>query len=232
MENKWRSILSGAGFYVTMAVCLLVIGVSGYFLLFDGEEAPAPDTAAPTETPVTAPAPEIEEPDEPPVVEAIAPKPVAEKPVMPEVEIDDTPVMAEAPRLIVSPLQGEVVTAFSVDKLVYNETLADWRTHDGVDISAEAGATVLAACSGTVAAVTEDILMGTTVTISHDGGYQTTYANLQADPAVEKGDTVSAGQIIGAVGDTAAAEAAQGPHLHFSVTKDGDAVDPDEFLNR
>ena len=42
---------------------------------------------------------------------------------------------------------------------------------------------------------------------------------------------VTAGQAIGAVGTTAAAEAAQGAHLHFSVTKDGKAVDPDAFLN-
>lgn len=233
MENKWKSILGGAGFYVTMAVCLLVVGISGYFLLFDSKETPAPETEPPAETTVTAPAPIPEEPEEPPVVETISPEPVAAPtPPMPEVVIDDTPVMAEAPRLTVSPLQGEVLTAFSVDKLVYNATLEDWRTHDGVDISAALGTTVLAACSGTVEAVTDDALMGTTVTISHDGGYQTTYANLQADPAVEKGDAVSAGQIIGAVGATAAAEAAQSPHLHFSVTKDGDAVDPDKFLNR
>lgn len=232
MENKWRSILGGAGFYVTMAVCLLVVGVSGYFLLFDSKEAPAPETESPAEAAVTAPAPIPEEPEEPPVVETISPEPAVETPPMPEAEIDDIPVIAEAPRLTVSPLQGEVLTAFSVDKLVYNATLEDWRTHDGVDISAGLGDAVLAACSGTVEAVTDDALMGTTVTISHDGGYQTTYANLQADPAVEKGDAVSAGQIIGAVGATAAAEAAQSPHLHFSVTRDGDAVDPDEFLNR
>ena len=49
---------------------------------------------------------------------------------------------------------------------------------------------------------------------------------------MEQGDTVTAGQVIGAVGTTAAAESAQGPHLHFSVTKDGDAVDPEEYLNK
>ena len=73
--------------------------------------------------------------------------------------------------------------------------------------------------------------MGTTVVIQHSGGYETTYANLQAEPAVETGDTVSAGQTIGTVGTTAAAEAAQGAHLHFSVAKDGEAVDPGAFLN-
>ena len=75
-------------------------------------------------------------------------------------------------------------------------------------------------------------MMGTTVTIGHDGGYQTVYASLQARPTVEEGDKVSAGQIIGAVGTTAKAESGQSPHLHFSVTKDGDAVDPEEFLKR
>ena len=110
-------------------------------------------------------------------------------------------------------------------------TLGDWRTHNGVDIAARQGTTVLAASAGAVLSVTDDPLMGTTVVLEHDNGYQTTYANLQAEPAVETGDTVSAGQTIGAVGTTAAAEAAQGAHLHFSVAKAGEAVDPAAFLN-
>ena len=89
---------------------------------------------------------------------------------------------------------------------------------------------MLAACAGTVVSVADDVLMGTTVVLRHDGGYETTYANLQASPPVEEGEPVSAGQVIGAVGSTAAAETAQGPHLHFAVTKDGEAVDPDAFL--
>ena len=143
---------------------------------------------------------------------------------------DDTPVIAEAPNLIVSPLEGEVVSAFSVDALVYNPTLEDWRIHDGVDISAEAGSSVLAACSGTVIAVEDDPLMGITVTLSHEEGYHTSYANLQPEVPVRPGEAVSAGQIIGAVGTSAAAEADQPPHLHFSVTQNGDVVDPDKYL--
>ena len=234
MSKKWDAIRGSAEFYITMAVCLVVIGVSGYFLLFGGvspeerleEEAPSEEAI------VTDPAPEVEVSAEEPVVETIAPEPVETPAVMPEVEIDDTPVVAEIPRQLVDPLEGEVVTAFSMEELVYNATLGDWRTHDGVDIAAEAGTSVLAASSGTVISVEEDPLMGTTVVIEHDGGYQTMYSNLQAEPSVAEGDTVSAGQIIGAVGDTAAAEAAQGPHLHFSVTCDGEPVDPQNFLNQ
>ncbi len=234
MSKKWDAIRGSAEFYITMAVCLVVIGVSGYFLLFGGvspeerleEEAPSEEAI------VTDPAPEVEVSAEEPVVETIAPETVETPAVMPEVEIDDTPVVAEIPRQLVDPLEGEVVTAFSMEELVYNATLGDWRTHDGVDIAAEAGTSVLAASSGTVISVEEDPLMGTTVVIEHDGGYQTMYSNLQAEPSVAEGDTVSAGQIIGAVGDTAAAEAAQGPHLHFSVTCDGEPVDPQSFLNQ
>ena len=99
-----------------------------------------------------------------------------------------------------------------------------------VDIAAQQGTTVLAASAGAVLSVTDDPLMGTTVVLEHDNGYQTTYANLQAKPNVEAGDPGSAGQIIGAVGTTAAAESGQ-PHLHFAVTKDGKAVDPNEYLS-
>ncbi|MCI9348648.1 MAG: peptidoglycan DD-metalloendopeptidase family protein [Oscillibacter sp.] len=243
MEKNFKSILSGGGFYAVLAVCLLAAGVGGWLMLRQdaapviedppaaaggpvletaGEEGPSvqdlyiADNEAEKETPASAP--------------AVIPEP---EPVsMPEEPVDNTPVMAEAPRLIVSPLNGEILAAFSVDELAYNPTMGDWRTHDGVDISAKPGTTVLAASSGTVSAVTDDPMMGTTVVIEHDGGYQTTYANLQDTPTVVSGDEVSAGQIIGAVGTTASAESAQSPHLHFSVSKNGTLMDPDEFLNQ
>ena len=233
MDNKkWEALRGSAGFYITLAVCLLVVGVSGWMLLSDRGKEPAVVVEDPVPE-VSAPAPEVmEEEPEPAAVETIRPQPVEETPAMPEVEVDDTPVVAQAPRLVVSPLNGQVLTAFSVDKLVYDVTMDDWRVHDGVDISAKPGTTVLAACSGTVLAVENDPMMGTTVTIAHDGGYQTTYASLQSRPTVEAGDAVSAGQIIGAVGTTAKAEFGQSPHLHFSVMKDGDVIDPEEFLKR
>lgn len=246
--NKWKSIFGSAGFYAVLALCVLAVGVGGGMALFAGRGTPAEEDPAPPDTGYTSPAAPEEtetsaEPELPALVETIAPAPEEDAkeaapeeeapetpPPMPELPVDNTPVAAEAPRLIVSPLNGEVVTAFAVDQLVYNETLGDWRTHDGIDISAVQGTTVLSASSGTVSSVTDDPLMGTTVVIRHDGGYETTYANLQARPNVEAGETVSAGQIIGAVGRTAAAESAQGPHLHFSVTKDGVPVDPNEYL--
>lgn len=233
MEGKVKQVLSGVGFYGTLAVCLAVVGVCGWILLDDGEEPTAELPVTPqaaVSQPVTVPKKAA------PAVETLKPEPVKvpepeKKPVMPEVVVDPTPVKAEAPKLIVEPLRGEVLTAFSMEELVYNATLGDWRTHNGIDIAAKAGTTVLAASSGAVLSVTDDALMGTTVVLEHDGGYETTYSNLQAKPNVEAGDTVSAGQIIGAVGTTAAAEGGA-PHLHFAVSRDGKAVDPRTYLDR
>jgi len=131
---------------------------------------------------------------------------------------------------VVSPLQGEAVAVFSMDKLQYNETTGDWRTHDGVDIAAPAGTAVSAACAGTVISVREDDLMGYTVTVEHGNGYRSSYASLQPEIRVEEGDYVSAGEVLGAVGNSSLIESGQGAHLHFAVTKDGEAMDPKEFL--
>ena len=233
MQSKWDAIKGSAGFFITMAVCLVVIGISGYYLLLDDRETtPEPQHTPPVETTAITPESEIQViEEEPETVEVLAPDPVpVSAPTMPEAEIDDTPVIAEAPRLIVTPVHGEVLMAFSMDELTYNPTMEDWRTHDGMDIEAASGTTVLAACNGTVHSVEDDAFLGTTVVVDHDGGYQTTYANLQANPPVEPGDLVSAGQILGAVGTTAVTESTQGPHLHFSVSKGGEAINPHEFL--
>ena len=231
--SKWETIKGSAGFFATMAVFLLAVGISGYFLLLDKEEKeslPAiVEEPAPAETTVSAVVEDVPEP----MVEVLTPEPVQETPPpMPEIEVDDTPVIAEAPRLIVTPVHGEVLMAFSMEELTYNPTMEDWRTHNGIDIAAASGTTVLAACHGVVLSVEDDALMGTSVVLEHDGGYQTTYANLQTMPPVEVGDFVSAGQIIGAVGATATAESAQDTHLHFSVSKDGEVVNPHEFLEK
>ena len=142
------------------------------------------------------------------------------------------PVAPVAPALIVDPLRGETVAAFSMDALQYSETMGDWRTHDGLDIAADAGTPVCAAGAGTVLDVRDDDLMGTTVVISHGDGCDTIYANLQATPTVEVGDYVTAGQVIGAVGHTALLESAEPTHLHFAVTRDGEYIDPEVYLKK
>ena len=236
MERRLKELLNGPGFYGVLALCILAVGIGGYFFLLreTPENTPQEEAdlqaAAPVENlPDYEHTPEPVDPEEPEVTLPEETVPVS----MPEetVPVSDTPVVPAEPQVVVTPLQGDVVTVFSVDQLLYNETLEDWRTHDGVDLAAAAGDAVVSACAGTVETVYEDPLMGTTVTIRHQDGYVTTYANLQTDPPVTEGEQVAAGQTVGVVGTTAVAEAAQGPHLHFAVTRDGEPVDPEAFLN-
>ena len=191
MEGNVRKVLSGVGFYGTLAVCLAIVGVCGWLLLSGGEE-PAGQTQVTPQIPVSQPVEMPEKTVEQPV-ETLKPEPAVQEAASEPPAADPAPAAAEAPRLIVEPLRGEVLTAFSMEELVYNQTLGDWRTHDGVDIAADSGAAVLAACGGTVQAVTEDPLLGTTVVLAHDDGYQTTYATLQPHPDVAAGEEVCGG---------------------------------------
>ncbi|MFR7893458.1 MAG: hypothetical protein ACLU38_04630 [Dysosmobacter sp.] len=100
MENKVKNVLSGIGFYGTLTVCLLVIGVCGWLLLQDRED-PAPQQAVTPQVPVSQP---VEMPEvRLPAVETLEPAPVPvpvppkETKELPEVEVDHTPVAAEHP---------------------------------------------------------------------------------------------------------------------------------------
>lgn len=128
------------------------------------------------------------------------------------------------------PIAGAVTFDYSGDELVYSETMHDWRTHNGIDLAADEGSDVFASAAGTVEAVTDSSMMGTTIVILHDGGIRTIYSNLLDNGHVSVGDIVAQGAIIGKVGKSAAAESAQAPHLHFEVSFNEETVDPHDFL--
>ena len=151
-------------------------------------------------------------------------------PVVQQEPVEETLKPEELLPQVCSPLDGTTVTVFSMTELLYDETMADWRTHSGIDIKAEEGDAVKTAADGVVKEVRYDDLMGVTVVITHEDGYETQYSCLQQEPPVEQGKTVKAGDIIGLVGSTASAEADVGPHLHFSVSKDGKVIDPAEYV--
>ena len=140
---------------------------------------------------------------------------------------------AEQPGTLLSrPVDGAVVQGYSMDRLAYNATTRDWRTHAGMDIAAPEGSEVRAAAEGTVLAVFTDDLLGRTVTVEHAGGWVTHYANLAEEAAVSAGDQVEAGQVLGTVGRTALAEVGSEPHLHFAVYRNNAPQDPEAFLAR
>ena len=209
-------MFGGRGYYIALALCLAAVGTIGYFALRERpvtvkQQEPAPTLdiqPAPTQ-PVVKPAP------------VVIPEPE------PQPEINEP---AELLPQVVSPLDGTTVTVFSMTELLYDTTMADWRTHDGIDVQAEEGAAGKTAAGGPGASGTEDELMGTTVVIDHEGGYSTRYSSLQKDVPVTAGQQVVAGEVIGRVGTTSAAESQMGPHLHFSVSRDGAVIDPRDYV--
>ncbi|MEG2928818.1 MAG: M23 family metallopeptidase [Oscillospiraceae bacterium] len=139
--------------------------------------------------------------------------------------VPDTPMKKEA---FLKPVEGEIYNAFSRDELVYNKSMDDWRTHNGVDIKASKDSAVRAGAAGTVSKVYSDGMLGTVVEVKSDD-YLVRYCGLGAKVLVKKGDQVDRGQALGTVGEVAL-EIAEDSHLHLEVVQGGKHIDPLEIM--
>lgn len=216
-SKGFRSFLKEKGYYIVLLLCAVAVGTSGYFLL---RPSKAPTTE---ESSLGASQNEASEATKP-----------TEKNAANVIATDGTqpPAPSSPKRLVtVRPVEGETISSFAADHLAYNETTRDWRTHEGVDLSAPLGQEVAAAAEGSVYTIYEDESLGMTVVLRHTDGYTTHYSNLAEEVKVQVGDTVSAGTVLGTVGQTAGIETATQPHLHFAVYQNNQPVDPEDFFN-
>lgn len=126
---------------------------------------------------------------------------------------------------------GEIMREFANENLVYSETLEEWITHLGVDIEAPKTTVVKAAEEGTVESIKNDPRYGLTIIVEHSKGYKTVYSNLLTTEFVAVGDKVQKGQSLGTVGNSAAFEIADEPHLHFEIIKNNEKVNPTIYIN-
>lgn len=133
----------------------------------------------------------------------------------------------EVPRLWRGPFQpprrSPTRDGFGIGR-IFNGQLRS--RHLGVDFSGRPGDSVVATNRGVVAFVGDLYFSGTTIFLEHGAGLLTAYLHLSR-ALVAPGDTVSAGQLIGLVG---ASGRVTGPHLHWSATYGGVAVDPLSLL--
>lgn len=100
------------------------------------------------------------------------------------------------------------------------------RHHEGTDISADTGATVISTAKGTVVWAGYDGDMGNIVRIDHGNGIQTWYAHLSFINVTE-GQVVDRRNVVGRVGSTGRST---GPHLHYEVHVNGIPVDSAKYL--
>ena len=102
------------------------------------------------------------------------------------------------------------------------------RMHEGLDYAAPSGTPILAAADGRVIRTGTSSSYGRFVEIQHANGVTSFYAHMSRIGA-SQGDVVVAGDTIGAVGSTGRST---GAHLHFEIRRDGQQINPENFLGQ
>lgn len=187
--------------------------------------APTP-TPAPTAEPTPTPAPE----DGSSQPNASQPQPQAsDAPPTPAPTPDPTPEPTPAPPPPSAgfsptwPVPGYSKISTQFGEVIYGDP------HYAIDIPAPQGTPIVAACEGKVLIAGWNASYGNWALINHSDGMSTVYAHMaDGSLAVRAGQTVTKGQYIGGVGKTGFAD---GNHLHFEVRKNGQKVDPLQYVS-
>lgn len=226
-ESRFSKFIKGSGFYIALCACVAVVGVAGYVtykqtsdrlknqLDSTGSSYGSSDWSY-DDINVN-----IDKNNEEPIVTTT----IESKP-----EVTTSKAKQVAAEPFVMPMNGEVLNEFSNGELIKSKTLNCWKTHDGIDIKGTLGDQVKSMTGGKVISVDEDPLWGVCVVIDHGNGIEGHYYNLNKTIPVKVNEKVSAGTIIGAIGDTAQCEIAEVSHLHFGVKKNGKWINPMDVI--
>lgn len=127
------------------------------------------------------------------------------------------------------PASGAVIMGYSMDQTVFFQTLEQYKYNPAMIISGEVGETITASAAGIVTNIEETAQTGTTVSLDMGNGYTAVYGQL-TDVALSTGDYVNAGEKIGNLNEPTKYYSIEGPNLYFEVLKDGEPVDPMNFM--
>lgn len=217
-KQRIMSFLDKQGFYIVLALCLVVISVTAILSLTGNQSSNEHAQNSLT--------------DDMGQEANYAGENMVMDDVTSQSQQETTVRQTSEPKISLSrPAEGDVIMEFAKDKLLYNSTLKQWTTHEGIDIACDEGTAVKAAMGGTVESVSEDALMGSTVVLAHENGYKTVYSNLAKEISVAHGDKVSKDQQLGTVGKTAISEFDMEAHLHFELVSGNDKINPMDFMS-
>ena len=127
------------------------------------------------------------------------------------------------------PASGAVIMGYSMDQTVFFQTLEQYKYNPAMIISGEVGETINASAAGIVTNIEETAQTGTTVTLDMGNGYSAVYGQL-TDVGLSIGDYVNGGETLGTLNDPTKYYSVEGPNLYFQVLKDGEPVDPMNFM--
>jgi septal ring factor EnvC (AmiA/AmiB activator) len=129
------------------------------------------------------------------------------------------------------PIEGNVLMDYSMDQTVYFETLQQYRYNPALIIAGEVNQQVISGCDGKVVSILNNAKTGTTVTVDIGDGYQAVYGQLKEIP-VATGSYVSKGQCIGYLSEPSKYYTKEGANLYFQILKDGEPVNPQDYLEQ
>lgn len=222
-------------FYVVFALCLCAIGVAGWYTYADVSnymnDSKKPDLA------ITSSEPKNKQAEA--KVDGV--EKTTEKETESQTEEDTTsstqPSATESTQpkedtKKVSPVGNskEVTLGYSGDKLIYFETLKDWRVHKGADYAIEKGKEVYSISNGTVTSVFTDNLYGDGVEIEYNSGFTAVYYGVKVSEGVSTGTTLNAGDKLGTASGVPCEQNVK-EHIHLEIKKDGRYVNPETYLN-
>ena len=128
------------------------------------------------------------------------------------------------------PTEGEILRDFSMDATVYYPTLNAYKVSPAVLIQSEAGTPVKAPAEGIIRQMGYNQEIGNYVILELGNGYELTLGQL-ADLQAAAGDYVEAGTVLAEVAEPTIYYSIEGDNLYFQMTKDGEAIDPLDFMD-
>ncbi len=222
-----RSPGKNIAFYISLALCISAVAGAAWNTYGSVEEYSASDEAeqpSKAESSVLEAAKEVSGEDYPEKADESSALEKEESKAQSSDEKPSEKPSQESGRTYKPISKGDIIKTYSPEKPVYSETMKDWRTHNGIDISGAEGASVHAVESGIVSEIKQDPLLGNIICIK-SSDHELSYCGMTNVSVVEEGVHVMAGETIGYIG-TIPSEQNDEPHLHLEAFAGGEHIDP------
>ena len=128
------------------------------------------------------------------------------------------------------PVAGrELIKSFSMDGLVYYPTLEEYKVCPAIMVQAKPGDAVLAPADGVISKIAANEEIGTYLCVTLGDEYQAIIGNMD-NVSVAEGDYVLKGTVLGGLAEPTKYYVTEGPNLYFELQKNGEPVDPLDYL--